>query len=226
MLALVMATEARSGGIPVFDGIADFTRGQQLQQAIDQVATSEAMRDTLALQYAALVGSRGFGALLPEGLRSLMPGSDAGIARVLAGLPGAGAAGGLARRLQEQFPLEVDGPEVASDANGNGNGFHNRRVRASQGAEALARIAYLEIERDLAMLRSMTGAIASADDPKAALELQARLMAQNAKSVLITARMLALAEITRARVEASHADRARLVRGLVAPNFVNPRIGG
>ncbi len=173
---------------------------------------------TLALdQLQALTGSRGYGAMLFEGLRASLPKGDGEVEAVMEGGPGGGRAGALARSLNRSSPAIEAAPSEGAE-------YHAAATRAGNGARALARVAYQDIVRDLDTVRRLSSSIDGARDPKDALDLQARLTAQNAKSVLTTARIMALAEIAQARRQLEDADRAERLLRTMQPRFINPSL--
>lgn len=213
---MLAATPAQSA-VSVYDAWAQRTRNVQLARLIDHLANAKAMR-TLALdQLEALTGSRGYGALLFEGLMASLPKGDGEVEAVMEGGPGGGRAGALARSLNQSRQL------VEANA-GEGAEYHETVTRAGNGVRALARVAYQDIVRDLDTVRRLATSIDGARDPKAALDLQARLTAQNAKSVLTTARIMALAEMARAKRQLEDADRAERLRRIMEPSFINPSL--
>lgn len=201
----------------MYDAWAQHTRSIQLARLIEQLANAKVVRGLAEDQLKAFTGSRGYGALLLEGLRAILPERDADVEAVFEGQLGGGQAGDLARRLNASALPE-------EEPRGEGMEFHQSSTRSGNGLRALARVAYQEIARDIEIVRNLAASIDSAGDPKATLDLQARLTAQNVKSVLVTARMMALSELARARRQLEEADRAERLRRMLEPRFINPSI--
>ena len=208
-------------GFPVFDAAAQATRVNQLHQLSEQLSALQRIRDAEERQIAALTGSRGYGAYRTDAFVTHLPGGGDEVAGILRGATGQGIVYALVRRLRDLFPLEITEP---GSSGGPGQEFHSQIARMSMGSEALARIAYQELARDLEVVTALSRSIDTATDPKAVLDLQARLMAQNAKSALTAARVLTLSEFGRARREFNMADRANRLRAMIVPRFVNPAL--
>lgn len=222
MLGIVgLVTPAQGGGVPVYDATAHVARLEQLLRAAEQLTAAKAMLDTSRTQLQALTGTRGYGTVLSPALVSTMPDGARSMAALLAGESGGSVAFDLVDQLRLQSPLEVS---VEAYGSGAGGEYHNSLTRLGQGAEAIGRVAYAELARDLSAVNALTNLIDHADDPKAAIDLQSRLLAQNAKSLLITGKILAAAEIARAKRQNSDAARALEFQRMVAPRFVNPRL--
>lgn len=212
--------DSASAAVRVHDSRAESTRRHQLAGLRNQIATLQEALQVSRDQYAALTGSRGYGTAFPTGLRTRFPDAAPGVAGLLTGIAGDGLLGTLFRYLLERTGLEIAEPVPGAGS----QAFHNLRVRRSQGQEALAQMAYQETANDLRIIEALSQSIEHARDPKEVLDLQARLLAQGAKSSLIAARVLAAAELNRARQAAERSRRAVTVHGLVAPRFINPQI--
>ena len=220
-LVVALTPVPEAAGLTVHDPAAQHTRRDQLQNAREQAGRLQEILDVGRAQLEAFTGSRGYGEALSSGFESDLPAGGLGLADMLAGLTVGGLAKELARRLAERVGLEVEEPVPGAGSQAH----HNLRVRRSHGQEILATAAYQEAVEDLEVVRALSRSIEAADRPKDILDLQARLLAQGAKSSLIVARILAAAELNRARQAAEVADRALRVRRLVEPRFINPHFG-
>ncbi len=209
--------------MPVYDGVAEATRLEQLGHLVNQLTTMRRQLEAARASLQALTGSAGFGSWHPRSLESALPAGEADLDRLLAGGGGTGAAPALRDRLREEFQLEI---EASPDSSGTAAEIHNQVVLGSQGLEAVARTAYEEAARDLGAVAALSRAIDNAGSVKASMDLQNRLLAQNAKSILAAARLIAAAEAAAARQARLDAERALRLRRLAEPRFFNPRLAG
>ncbi len=200
--------------MPVHDNAAHAARLDQLARSLEQLL---ALRDQLE----ALTGTSGYGAWSPERLRSALPAGHEALLRLLAGEEGDGSAERIRDRLRDRFALEID---PVDESIGPAARLHNRRVLALAGSESAAAAAYEAASLDLEAIAALAAAADGAEDAKASLDLQNRILAQNAKSLLEAARMLAAAEVGEAQRRRLEAERALRIREMALPRFVNPRL--
>ncbi len=207
------------GGVPVHDVAAEATRLQQLTHLVDQLSLLRSQLAAARSSLDALTGSAGYGTWHIRSLDSALPAGQSELVRLLAGGQLSGAAPILRDRLREEFQLEI---EASPSFSGSAAGIHNDSVRGSHGLEAVARTAYEEAVRDLEVVVSLSAAIDRAGSVKASMDLQNRLLAQNAKSVLAAARLIAAAEAAAARRMRMDAERSLRLRRLATVRFHNP----
>ena len=214
-----MFSPAIGGGVPVHDVAAEATRLRQLTHLVNQLSTLRSQLAAARSSLDALTGSAGYGSWHLRSLDSALPAGQSDLARLLAGGRFSGAAPVLRDRLREEFQLEI---EASPGSSGSAVGIHNDSVRSSHGLEAVARTAYEETVRDLEAVVALSAAIDRAGSVKASMDLQNRLLAQNAKSVLAAARLIAAAEAAAARQMRIDAERALRLRRLATARFHNP----
>ena len=207
---------ARAGGVPVHDATAHVARLDQVARLVEQLNLLRGQLDAAHDSLRALTGSGGYGARHPGGLATGLPGGEAAFAALLAG-GGEGPAAALRDRLREAFQLEVEAGAGAA-------GLHNARVRGAHAREALARTTYEEASRNLELVRTLSGEADAADSVKTAIDLQNRLLAQNARSVLAVVQVMAAAEAAEAQRERRQAELALRLRRMAEPRFLNPRL--
>ncbi len=207
--------------MPVHDGAAEATRLEQVARLADQLRTMRRQLDAARANLQALTGTAGYGAWNPDSLVSTLPDSQRELASVLSGRGDAGASAVLRDRLREYFQLEL---EASPEAVRTAASVHNERVWGLQGLEALARTAYEKAVHDERAIAALSAAIDEAHSMKASTDLQNRLMAQNAASVLAAARMIAASEVAAARRRRLEAEWSFRLRRLATPRFLNPRL--
>ena len=210
---------AIGGGVPVHDVAAEATRLQQLTHLVNQLSTLRSQLAAARSSLDALTGSAGYGSWHLRSLESALPAGQSELARLLAGGQVSGSTPILRDRLREEFQLEI---EASPHSSGSAAGIHNDSVRGSHGLEAVARTAYEEAVRDLEAVVALSAAIDRAGSVKASMDLQNRLLAQNAKSILAAARLTAAAEAAAARRIRMDAERSLRLRRLATVRFHNP----
>jgi type IV secretion system protein VirB5 len=148
------------------------TAQKQLSTAVDHLAQARQ-------QYAALTGDRGMEQLLPGQQRNYLPTSWGDIAAALQGASGAPGSFSAAAQalitanavLSAQDLSGLSPPELA----------HLNAARQNAALlQVLSRQAITTTSERFATLQQLIGAIQTAQDPKAALDLQARIAAEQA----------------------------------------------
>ena len=223
MLALIgqcIASPAAGNGVPVHDGAAEATRLEQVAHLVDQLTTMRRQLEAARANLQALTGAAGYGAWDPGSLVSTLPAGQGELAGILSGQGDTGASAVVREQLREYFQLEL---EASPEAVRTTASVHNERVWGLQGLEAIARTAYEKAAQDERVITALSAAIDRAQSVKASMDLQNRLMAQNAASVLAAARMIAATEAAAARQRRLDAERALRLRRLAIPRFLNPR---
>ena len=205
--------------MPVHDVAAESTRLEQLTHLVEQLNTLRGQLETARASLRAITGSAGYGSWHSGSLESTLPDGHLELVRLLAGHDEVGEAAALRDRLREDFQLEI---EASRGFSGTVANIHNNRVRGSQGLEAVARTAYQEAARDLGVVAGLSKGVDGATTLKESMDLQNRLLAQNAKSVLAAVRMIAAAEAAAARRAQMDAERSLRLRHLARPRFRNP----
>jgi type IV secretion system protein VirB5 len=150
---------------------------QEVQELEQQVQTAQSQLSQAQAEYAAITGTRGMQQLLSGTVRNYLPTDWAQLAQILTGSSGSfpALAGNLSSLITANAVLTP--PQVASLS-----GAQQAQLTAARQApallQAMARAALANNSDRFASLQQLITAIGSAADEKAALDLTARIAAE------------------------------------------------
>jgi type IV secretion system protein VirB5 len=150
---------------------------QQVQTLAQQLAAAQALLTQAQSQYAALTGPRGMQQLLADAPRNYLPRTGADIDVLLAG--GSAGFGGLAGEVATGArAVEVLTPGHLADLTPDERALVMGDRQRTALAAALSREALATASERFNALQALITALGGATDPKAVLDLQARIAAE------------------------------------------------
>lgn len=177
--ALLLAALPAHALLPVIDVRAIAQMLQQIQTLQQQLATARNQLQQAQSAFAAMTGPRGMEHLLANEVRNYLPADWAQLAGAMQAMPGQYAA--LSNEWQQLIAANavLDANELAGlGAAAQANIDTQRRAVAM--AQGLAREALSAASARFASLQALIGEIPHATDPKAVMDLQARIGAEQA----------------------------------------------
>ncbi|TLY98287.1 MAG: type IV secretion system family protein [Gammaproteobacteria bacterium] len=176
---LLLGNRAAHAQFAVIDVASLVQLMQQVQTLEQQVQTAQAQLTQARNEYAAITGSRGMQLLLSGTVRNYLPVNSAQLSQVMSGSSATfpGLAGDVRQLMSANAVLtpaqvaSLSPPEQA------------RVISARQSAallQATARAALANSSDRFASLQQLIGAIGGASDQKASLDLNARIVAEQA----------------------------------------------
>ena len=152
---------------------------QQVSTLEQQLATAESQLSQARNEYSAITGNRGMQRLLSGTVRNYLPGSFPQVSQLMAGTPGTyGALAGDVRSLLTGNAVLTPGQVGALSPTEQA---HLNSARASTALrQAMARAALANSSERFASLEQLISAIGGAADQKASLDLNARIVAEQA----------------------------------------------
>jgi type IV secretion system protein VirB5 len=217
LLACLVAAgmPARASGMPVID-VANLM--QALQQYMQLTAQLQQLEQQLAQaqqQYASITGSRGMGGLFNSGLEQQMrqyaPGSWQQSLAVLqqGGLPGSAAdVARAAQSFARAQGITPTGAQVYPGSPANAQAFA-ATAGASAAAAGLSEAAYDQTQARMQRVQQYLAQIDATPDLKAAIDLNARLLAEMNES------LTQLIQLQAAAIQAQGSANAAFLRGRV-----------
>ncbi len=152
---------------------------QQVSTLEQQLATAESQLSQARNEYAAITGDRGMQRLLSGTVRNYLPASFPQVSQLMAGTSGAyGALAGDVRSHLSANAVLTPGEVAALSPTEQA---HLRSARAATAlSQAMARAALANSSERFASLEQLISAIGGAGDQKASLDLNARIVAEQA----------------------------------------------
>lgn len=196
---LLYAPLAHAGGIPVIDSAAlaqDASNfAKELQEMIRQYENMQAQLAKAKEHFEAVTGDRGMGQLLDGQIKNYIPDEWKS---ALAILDQPSGYSGLSSNIQEI----IDENKVLSDSELNKLSPAARQVveeerKAMAAHKALGEASYKNASERFQALQTLTNAIGMATDPKAIMDLQARIQTEQNALTNETNKLNALAETLR-----------------------------
>jgi type IV secretion system protein VirB5 len=150
---------------------------QEVEELRQQVATAQSQLTQARSEYAAITGNRGMQALLSGTVRNYLPTDWAQVAQILSGTSGSFPA--LAGSVQSLIQLNaVLSPAQVSALSATEQAQLTQARQSAALLQALARAALQNSSARFAQLQQLIAAIGSATDQKGALDLNARIAAE------------------------------------------------
>jgi type IV secretion system protein VirB5 len=180
---------------------------QEVEQLQQQVATAKSQLAQAQSEYAAITGPRGMEQLLSGTVRNYLPTDWSQLFQVLSG--SSGSFPGLAADLNSL--VSSNAILTTSQVNGLSPTQQSQLLAARQSAallQALARTALSNSSDRFASLQSLIGAIGTAADQKAALDLNARIASEEAMLQNEQSKLQSLYEVAQSQ-EWARAQRSR-----------------
>jgi type IV secretion system protein VirB5 len=198
-LSLYVPSTAHSAGIPVIDAAsisqdaANFAR--ELQEMLNQIQTMKDQLSQQIKQYESLVGDRGMGGLLNNQIKNYIPETWKDALAVLDRPSGYSSLSSKAQQYINENKVLSDEKLEKFDPKIREIVEEERKALATQ--KALAEAAYENASERFAALQTLVNNIGAATDPKAILDLQARIQAEEASLKNESIKLQAMSESLR-----------------------------
>ena len=217
-----VASQPACAVLPVIDVRAIAQMLQQIQTLQQQLATARNKLQQAQSAFAAMTGPRGMEQLLANEVRNYLPPDWAQVANAVDAARGQYAA--LSNELQQLMARNavLNAGELANLGPQDRQRIADQRrdVALSQG---MAREALAAASSRFASLRSLIDAIPNAEDPKAVMDLQARIAAEQAMLANEHTKLTMLFEASAAeRAAGEQQQRERALRDLGSLRTLRP----
>jgi len=190
------ASFASAQGIPVIDI-------QSIAQAVQQVAAWKQQYQQMDQQISQMSGNRGMGGLLSNENRSYLP-PDWNSAMSALNNGGGGSYGQLASNAQQILKSQsvLQGSDI-SNLSPDMQQYLSTVRNMSASQQALGQAAYQNAAQRVSLLQTLTNQINSSTDPKAIMDLHARIASEQNTLSNDQAQLQSVAQLTAAQQQAN-----------------------
>ena len=185
-----------AAGIPVIDSAAIAQDAQnfakQMVEMANQLQTLKSQLEQQLKQYEALTGDRGMGQLLDGQTRNYLPDDWQAVTKLLDSPSGYDSLSNSMQRYLNENKILSDSEAEKLEPNSKEILEKQRQLYALN--RALSEQVYNEASERVALLQQLTDKIGSATDPKAILDLQARIQSEQTQLQNEAAKIQALSQ--------------------------------
>lgn len=190
------APAVSAAGIPVIDSAAIAQDAQnfakQMVEMANQLQTLKSQLEQQLKQYEALTGDRGMGQLLDGQTRNYLPDDWQTVTKLLDSPSGYDSLSNSMQRYLNENKVLSDSESEKLEPNSKAILEKQRQLYALN--RALSEQVYNEASERVALLQQLTDKIGSATDPKAILDLQARIQSEQTQLQNEAAKIQALSQ--------------------------------
>lgn len=193
---LAFSAPVFAAGIPVIDSAAIAQDAQnfakQMVEMANQLQTLKSQLEQQLKQYEALTGDRGMGQLLDGQTRNYLPDDWQAVTKLLDSPSGYDSLSNSMQRYLNENKVLSDSEAEKLEPNSKAILEKQRQLYALN--RALSEQVYNEASERVALLQQLTDKIGSATDPKAILDLQARIQSEQTQLQNEAAKIQALSQ--------------------------------
>lgn len=193
---LAFSAPVSAAGIPVIDSAAIAQDAQnfakQMVEMANQLQTLKSQLEQQLKQYEALTGDRGMGQLLDGQTRNYLPDDWQAVTKLLDSPSGYDSLSNSMQRYLNENKVLSDSEAEKLEPNAKEILEKQRQLYALN--RALSEQVYNEASERVALLQQLTDKIGSASDPKAILDLQARIQSEQTQLQNEAAKIQALSQ--------------------------------
>jgi type IV secretion system protein VirB5 len=186
---------------PVIDGANLLQAIKQVEAWSQQYAQMQAQIRQLQAQQASMTGDRGMGGLLANQNRTYLP-PDWNQAMNTLATPSTGYSMLASTVQQIQQAQSVLTPQEASRLSPQMQQYLTQARRLSASQQAMGQVAYTNAAHRFSLLQRLTDALNGQTDPKAVLDLQARIAAEQVQLQNDQTQLQSLTQLTAAQSQA------------------------
>jgi len=198
------ASYAIASGIPVID-VAN------LAQAVEQVQAWQQQYQQMQQQINSMNGNRNMGGLLANENRSYLP-PDWNSAMSLLNTNSGTSYGTLAQKAQQiQQANAILSTSEVNNLSPEVQQYINNARNASASQQALGQAAYENSAQRVGLLQTLTGQINTSTDPKAIMDLQARIQSEQASLANDQAQLQALTQLSNVSQQANAQKQTEMI---------------